>query len=215
MVDRIQKLPERTKLQILSPIVRQKKGEHKKIFEKIKREGFVRVRVDGDIHDISETFELNKNQQHTIEIVIDRIVVKSGDRSRLFDSFEAALRLSGGYAIADVIGGEPIMFSEHYACPICGFTVGELEPRLFSFNAPQGACPDCEGLGIKLEVDEDLVVPDKSLTLAEGALAPWNPISSQYYPEMLKQACEQLEIPMDVPYEDLSKADTTNGFVWV
>ncbi|MDN6252628.1 MAG: excinuclease ABC subunit UvrA, partial [Lactiplantibacillus plantarum] len=186
---------------------RQKKGEHKKIFEKIKREGFVRVRVDGDIHDISETFELNKNQQHTIEIVIDRIVVKSGDRSRLFDSFEAALRLSGGYAIADVIGGEPIMFSEHYACPICGFTVGELEPRLFSFNAPQGACPDCEGLGIKLEVDEDLVVPDKSLTLAEGALAPWNPISSQYYPEMLKQACEQLEIPMDVPYEDLSKAD--------
>ncbi|KLD61569.1 hypothetical protein WP50_01260, partial [Lactiplantibacillus plantarum] len=190
-----------------SPIVRQKKGEHKKIFEKIKREGFVRVRVDGDIHDISETFELNKNQQHTIEIVIDRIVVKSGDRSRLFDSFEAALRLSGGYAIADVIGGEPIMFSEHYACPICGFTVGELEPRLFSFNAPQGACPDCEGLGIKLEVDEDLVVPDKSLTLAEGALAPWNPISSQYYPEMLKQACEQLEIPMDVPYEDLSKAD--------
>lgn len=207
MVDRIQKLPERTKLQILSPIVRQKKGEHKKIFEKIKREGFVRVRVDGDIHDISETFELNKNQQHTIEIVIDRIVVKSGDRSRLFDSFEAALRLSGGYTIADVIGGEPIMFSEHYACPICGFTVGELEPRLFSFNAPQGACPDCEGLGIKLEVDEDLVVPDKSLTLAEGALAPWNPISSQYYPEMLKQACEQLEIPMDVPYEDLSKAD--------
>ncbi|MCT3241351.1 excinuclease ABC subunit UvrA [Lactiplantibacillus plantarum] len=207
MVDRIQKLPERTKLQILSPIVRQKKGEHKKIFEKIKREGFVRVRVDGDIHDISGTFELNKNQQHTIEIVIDRIVVKSGDRSRLFDSFEAALRLSGGYAIADVIGGEPIMFSEHYACPICGFTVGELEPRLFSFNAPQGACPDCEGLGIKLEVDEDLVVPDKSLTLAEGALAPWNPISSQYYPEMLKQACEQLEIPMDVPYEDLSKAD--------
>ncbi len=106
-----------------------------------------------------------------------------------------------------MIGGEPIMFSEHYACPICGFTVGELEPRLFSFNAPQGACPDCEGLGIKLEVDEDLVVPDKSLTLAEGALAPWNPISSQYYPEMLKQACEQLEIPMDVPYEDLSKAD--------
>ncbi|MFD1419567.1 excinuclease ABC subunit UvrA [Lactiplantibacillus songbeiensis] len=207
MVDRVQQLPERTKLQILSPIVRQKKGEHKKIFEKIKREGFVRVRVDGEIHDISESFDLNKNQQHTIEIVIDRIVVKPGDRSRLFDSFEAALRLSGGYAIADVIGGDPILFSEHYACPVCGFTVGELEPRLFSFNAPQGACPDCEGLGMKLEVDEDLVVPDKSLTLAEGALAPWNPISSQYYPEMLKQACEQLDIPLDVPFEDLSKAD--------
>lgn len=207
MVDRVQKLPERTKLQILSPIVRQKKGEHKKVFDKIKREGFVRVRVDGEIHDISETFDLNKNQQHTIEIVIDRIVVKPGDRSRLFDSFEAALRLSGGYAIADVIGGEPILFSEHYACPVCGFTVGELEPRLFSFNAPQGACPDCEGLGMKLEVDEDLVVPDPSMTLAEGALAPWNPISSQYYPELLKQACKQLKIPMDVPFEDLSKAD--------
>jgi len=207
MVDRVQKLPERTKLQILSPIVREKKGEHKKIFEKIKREGFVRIRVDGEIHDISETFDLNKNQKHTIQIVIDRIVVKPGDRSRLFDSFEAALRLSGGYAIADVIGEEPILFSEHYACPVCGFTVGELEPRLFSFNAPQGACPDCEGLGVKLEVDEDLVVPDKSLTLDEGALAPWNPISSQYYPEMLKQACEQLDIPMNVPFEDLSKAD--------
>ncbi|MFC6294516.1 excinuclease ABC subunit UvrA [Lactiplantibacillus daoliensis] len=207
MVDRVQKLPERTKLQILSPIVREKKGEHKKIFEKIKREGFVRIRVDGETHDISETFDLNKNQKHTIQIVIDRIVVKPGDRSRLFDSFEAALRLSGGYAIADVIGEEPILFSEHYACPVCGFTVGELEPRLFSFNAPQGACPDCEGLGVKLEVDEDLVVPDKSLTLDEGALAPWNPISSQYYPEMLKQACEQLDIPMNVPFEDLSKAD--------
>ncbi|WP_047999005.1 excinuclease ABC subunit UvrA [Lactiplantibacillus herbarum] len=207
MVDRVQKQPERTKLQILSPIVRQKKGEHKKVFEKIKREGFVRVRVDGEIHDISETFELDKNKQHTIEIVIDRIVVKPGDRSRLFDSFEAALRLSGGYAIADVIGGEPLLFSEHYACPVCGFTVGELEPRLFSFNAPQGACPDCEGLGMKLEVDEDLVVPDKSLPLAEGALAPWNPISSQYYPELLKQACDQLDIPMDVPFEDLSRAD--------
>ncbi|BDZ30117.1 excinuclease ABC subunit UvrA [Lactiplantibacillus sp. WILCCON 0030] len=207
MVDRVQKLPERTKLQILSPIVREKKGEHKKIFEKIKREGFVRIRVDGETHDISETFDLNKNQKHTIQIVIDRIVVKPGDRSRLFDSFEAALRLSGGYAIADVIGGDPILFSEHYACPVCGFTVGELEPRLFSFNAPQGACPDCEGLGVKLEVDEDLVVPDKSLTLGEGALLPWNPISSQYYPEMLKQACEQLKIPLDVPYEDLSKAD--------
>ena len=207
MVDRVQKLPERTKLQILSPIVREKKGEHKKIFEKIKREGFVRIRVDGETHDISETFDLNKNQKHTIQIVIDRIVVKPGDRSRLFDSFEAALRLSGGYAIADVIGEEPILVSEHYACPVCGFTVGELEPRLFSFNAPQGACPDCEGLGVKLEVDEDLVVPDKSLTLDEGALAPWNPISSQYYPEMLKQACEQLDIPMNVPFEDLSKAD--------
>ncbi|AMV67560.1 Excinuclease ABC subunit A [Pediococcus damnosus] len=205
MVNQVLALPERTKLQIMSPIVRQKKGQHKKIFEKIKREGFVRVRVDGEIHDIEEELDLNKNKMHTIEIVIDRIVVKEGIRSRLFDSFEAALRLSGGYAMADIIDGEPILFSEHYACPVCGFTVGELEPRLFSFNAPFGACPDCDGLGVKLEVDLDLVVPDPSKTLREGALAPWNPISSQYYPSLLEQACDAFKIDMDTPFEKLSK----------
>ncbi|MDV7719371.1 excinuclease ABC subunit UvrA [Pediococcus ethanolidurans] len=207
MVDRVLELPERTKLQIMSPIVRAKKGQHKKIFEKIKREGFVRVRVDGKIHDIEEELDLNKSKMHTIEIVIDRIVVKKGIRSRLFDSFEAALRLSGGYATADVIGGEPLLFSEHYSCPLCGFTVGELEPRLFSFNAPFGACPDCDGLGVKLEVDMDLVIPDQTKTLREGALAPWNPISSQYYPSMLEQACKAFNIDMDTPFEELSNAD--------
>ena len=207
MVDQVLNLPERTKLQILSPIVRAKKGQHKKIFEKIRREGFVRVRVDGDIMDLDDVPELNKNQNHDIAIVIDRIVVKDGIRSRLFDSFEAALRLSGGYAIADVIDGEPLIFSEHYACPVCGFTVGELEPRLFSFNAPFGACPDCDGLGVKLEVDLDLVVPDKTKTLREGALAPWNPISSQYYPALLEQACDAFDVDLDTPFKDLSKAD--------
>ncbi|WP_412988615.1 excinuclease ABC subunit UvrA [Pediococcus siamensis] len=207
MVDQVLALPERTKLQIMSPIVRAKKGQHKKIFEKIKREGFVRVRVDGEIHDIEEELDLNKSKMHTIEIVIDRIVVKEGIRSRLFDSFEAALRLSGGYATADIIGGEPLLFSEHYSCPVCGFTVGELEPRLFSFNAPFGACPDCDGLGVKLEVDLDLVVPDQTKTLREGALAPWNPISSQYYPSLLEQACQAFNIDMDTPFDQLSKAD--------
>ena len=207
MVDRVMELPERTKVQIISPIVRAKKGQHKKVFASIKREGFVRVRVDGETMDVEEVPELEKSKAHSIDVVIDRIVVKEGIHSRLFDSFEAALRLSKGYATADVIGGDPILFSEHYACPICGFTVGELEPRLFSFNAPFGACPDCDGLGVKLEVDMDLVVPDQDKTLREGALAPWNPISSQYYPKLLEQAAESFGIDMDTPFKDLPKAD--------
>ncbi len=169
----------------------------------IQREGYVRIRVDGEIYDVSEAPELEKNKKHDIAIVIDRIVVKEGIRSRLFDSFEAALRLADGYAVVDVIGQEEMLFSEHYSCPYCGFTVGELEPRLFSFNAPFGACPDCDGLGVKLEVDTDLVIPDTSKTLREGAIVPWNPISSQYYPQMLEQACLEFNIDMDTPFEEL------------
>ncbi len=205
MVDRVLELPERTRLQILSPVVRDKKGTQKKVFETIKREGFVRVQVDGETYDLDSVPELDKNKKHTINVVIDRIIIKEGIRSRLFDSFESALRLSDGYAIADVIGGDPIPFSEQYACPICGFTVGELEPRLFSFNAPTGACPECEGLGLKLEVDIDLVVPDQTKTLKEGAIVPWNPISSQYYPQMLEQFCKSVGIDMDTPFNKLSK----------
>lgn len=205
MTDKVLELEERTKIQILAPIVRGKKGQHKKIFEKVKKEGFVRVRVDGETYDIEEVPELEKNKKHDIEIVVDRIVIKDGVRSRLFDSFEMALRLSEGYALVDVTGGEEILFSEHYACPYCGFTVGEIEPRLFSFNTPFGACPDCDGLSIKLEVDEDLVVPDRSKTLREGAISPWNPISSNYYPQMLEQACEQFGIDFDTPYEKLEE----------
>ncbi|MEE6704119.1 excinuclease ABC subunit UvrA [Limosilactobacillus reuteri] len=205
MVDRVLELPERTRLQILSPVVRDKKGTQKKVFETIKREGFVRVQVDGETYDLDSVPELDKNKKHTVNVVIDRIVIKEGIRSRLFDSFESALRLSDGYAIADVIGGDPIPFSEQYACPICGFTVGELEPRLFSFNAPTGACPECEGLGLKLEVDIDLVVPDQTKTLKEGAIVPWNPISSQYYPQMLEQFCKSVGIDMDTPFNKLSK----------
>lgn len=205
MVNRVLQLPERTKLQILSPVVRDKKGSQKKVLADIKREGFVRVQVDGETYDLDEVPALNKNKKHTINVVIDRIIVKDGIRSRLFDSFEAALRLSDGYAIADVIGGKPIPFSEQYACPVCGFTVGELEPRLFSFNAPLGACPECEGLGSKLEVDVDLVVPDRSKTLRDGAMVPWNPISSQYYPQLLEQFCQAVGIDMDTPFNKLPK----------
>lgn len=203
MVDKVLELPERTKIQILAPVVAKKKGQHKKVFEMIQREGYVRMRVDGELYDVTEAPELTKNKKHDIEIIVDRIVVKDGIRSRLFDSFEAALRLAEGYAIVDVIGEKEMLFSEHYACPYCGFTVGELEPRLFSFNAPFGACPDCDGLGVKLEVDMDLVIPDQSKTLRQGALIPWNPISSQYYPQMLEQACLSFGIDMDTPFEDL------------
>ena len=203
MVNRILELPERSKLQILAPVVRDKKGTQKKVFEQIKKDGFVRVQVDGETYDIEEAPELDKNKQHQINVVVDRIVVKDGIRSRLFDSVEAALRLSGGYVTVDVIGEAPLFFSEQYACPICGFTVGELEPRLFSFNAPIGACPACEGLGLKLEVDEDLVIPDRTKTLAQGALEPWNPISSKYYPEMLAQFCASAGIDLDTPFDQL------------
>lgn len=203
MVDQVLALPEKSRLQILAPIVTQKKGQHKRIFEMIQREGYVRVRVNGEVYDISDVPELEKNKKHDIAIIIDRIVLKEGIRSRLFDSLENALRLAEGYALVDVIGGEELLFSEHYACPYCGFTVGELEPRLFSFNAPFGACGDCDGLGMKLEVDIDLVVPDPTKTLRQGALVPWNPISSQYYPQMLEQACAEFHIDMDTPFEDL------------
>ncbi|EQB4875314.1 excinuclease ABC subunit UvrA [Enterococcus hirae] len=203
MADKVLELPERTKIQVLAPIIVKKKGQHKKVFERIQKEGYVRVRVDGEIYDLSEVPELEKNKKHDIAIVIDRVIIKEGIRTRLFDSIEAALRLAEGYVLIDVIGEEEMLFSEHYACPYCGFTVGELEPRLFSFNAPFGACPDCDGLGVKLEVDQDLVIPDRTKTLSQGAIVPWNPISSQYYPQMLAQACESYGIDMETPFEEL------------
>ena len=207
MVDKILELPERTKLQILAPIVRGKKGQHKKIIEKVKKDGFVRIIVDGKIHDVEEEIELDKNKKHDISVVVDRIVLKEGIRSRLFDSLEAALRLTNGNVAVDVIGDKMLQFSENFSCPYCGFTIGELEPRIFSFNAPFGACPDCDGIGVKLEVDKDLVIPDDTKTLNEGALAPWNPISSKYYPTMLQQACEAFGIDMDTPFKDLPDKD--------
>lgn len=207
MVDSVLALPHQTRLQILAPLVTQKKGQHKKVFEQVRQDGYVRVRVDGEIRDLSEDIECDKNKKHTIEVVVDRIVLKDGIRTRLFDSMEQALRLSHGYVTIDVIGGEPIQFSEHYACVHCGFTVGELEPRLFSFNAPFGSCSACDGLGNKLEVDTDLVVPDKTLSLNEGALAAWAPISSTYYLQMLQQFCVQHNISLDTPFEKLPESE--------
>ena len=207
IVDQVLELPERQRLQILAPIIRKKKGQHKNIIEKVQKDGYVRVRVDGEIYDVTEVPELSKSKQHTIEVVVDRIVIKEGIRSRLFDSIEAALRIADGYVVIDTMDGKELLFSEHYACPVCGFTVPELEPRLFSFNAPFGSCPDCDGLGIKLEVDLDLVVPDDRLTLREGALAPWNPISSNYYPQMLEQAMIHFGVDMDRPFSDLSQEE--------
>lgn len=207
IVEQVLALPERTRMQILAPIVRRKKGQHKTIFEKIQKDGYVRVRVDGDIFDVTEVPELSKSKMHNIEVVIDRLVNKDGIRSRLFDSVEAALRLGDGYLMIDTMDGNELLFSEHYSCPICGFTVPELEPRLFSFNAPFGSCPTCDGLGIKLEVDLDLVVPDPSKSLREGALAPWNPISSNYYPTMLEQAMASFGVDMDTPFEALTEEE--------
>lgn len=207
IVDEVLELPERQRLQILAPIVRKKKGQHKTIFEKIQKDGYVRVRVNGDVYDVSEVPELSKSKAHNIEVVVDRIVIKEGIRSRLFDSVEAALRIADGYVIIDTMDDKEMLFSEYYACPVCGFTVPELEPRLFSFNAPFGSCSDCDGLGIKLEVDTDLIVPDASKTLREGALAPWNPISSNYYPQMLEQAMNHFGIDMDTPFEQLTEVE--------
>ncbi|HEM6292644.1 TPA: excinuclease ABC subunit UvrA [Streptococcus suis] len=207
IVDEVLELPERQRLQILAPIVRKKKGQHKTIFEKVQKDGYVRVRVNGDVYDVSEVPELSKSKAHNIEVVVDRIVIKEGIRSRLFDSIEAALRIADGYVIIDTMDEKELLFSEYYACPVCGFTVPELEPRLFSFNAPFGSCRDCDGLGMKLEVDTDLIVPDASKTLREGALAPWNPISSNYYPQMLEQAMNHFGVDMDKPFEELTEEE--------
>jgi len=206
MVDRLLDLQERTRIQILSPIVSGRKGEHVKILESIGKQGYVRVRIDGEMREISEDIKLDKNKKHTIEVVVDRIVIKEGVRPRLADSMETAARLSDGRVLVDVVDGEELTFSEHHACPCCGFSIDELEPRLFSFNSPFGACPDCDGMGSKLEVDVDLVIPDWDRTLRDNAIAAWEPISSQYYPQLLQSVCEHYGVDMDVPVKSIPKA---------
>ncbi|KIL46532.1 excinuclease ABC subunit A [Jeotgalibacillus alimentarius] len=205
MVDRIYEYPERTKLQVLAPLVSGRKGTHAKILEDVKKQGYVRVRVNGEMMDVGDEIDLDKNKKHSIEVIIDRIVVKEGAEARLADSLEAALQLGDGNVIVDVIDEEEIKFNEHHACPICGFSIEELEPRMFSFNSPFGACPDCDGLGTKLEVDLDLVIPDWTRSLNDHAIAPWEPTSSQYYPSMLKAVCEHYDIDMDIPVKDIPK----------
>lgn len=205
MVDRIMDYPERTKLQVLAPVVSGRKGTHVKLLDDLRKQGYVRVRVNNDLIDLDDNIELDKNKKHTISVVIDRIVIKEGVEARLSDSLEAALRLAEGNVIIDVMGEEELLFSEHHACPYCGFSIGELEPRMFSFNSPFGACPDCDGLGMKLEVDPELVVPDPTLSLADGAIVAWQPTSSNYYPKLLEAVAKHYKISMKKPVKDLPK----------
>ncbi|WP_145376459.1 excinuclease ABC subunit UvrA [Staphylococcus epidermidis] len=204
MVDRILELEERTKIQLLAPVISHRKGSHEKLIEDIGKKGYVRLRVDDEIVDVNEVPQLDKNKNHTIEVVVDRLVVKDGIETRLADSIETALELAEGNLTVDVINGEELKFSENHACPICGFSIGELEPRMFSFNSPFGACPTCDGLGQKLKVDLNLVIPDKNKTLNEGAIEPWEPTSSDFYPTLLKRVCEVYKINMDKPYKKLT-----------
>ncbi|QIH75392.1 excinuclease ABC subunit UvrA [Macrococcoides canis] len=207
MVDQVMALEERTKIQVMAPIVQGRKGTHKKLIEDISKKGYARIMVDGDVYDTSETIDINKNTNHDIHVIIDRLVVKPGIEARLADSLENALKLAEGNVVIDLIDGGELKFSEHHACPICGFSIDKLEPRMFSFNSPFGACPDCDGLGTKLTVDLNLVIPDDSKSLANGALVPWEPISSNYYPTLLKQTCKHFGISMKAPFRDLSKKD--------
>ncbi|MCU7556316.1 excinuclease ABC subunit UvrA [Macrococcus capreoli] len=207
MVDKVMEMEERTKIQIFAPIVRGRKGTHKKLIEDIAKKGYARIQVDGEVYDVSDDIDLNKNQNHDIDVVVDRLVVKPGIEARLADSLENALRLAEGNVVVDVIGGDQVKFSENHACHICGFSIEKLEPRMFSFNSPFGACPDCDGLGTKLSVDIDLVIPDRTLSLEKGAIVPWEPISSNYYPTLLKQACKHFKISMKKPFEKLSEEE--------
>lgn len=205
MVDRIMQYPEKTRLQILAPVISGRKGEHKNLFADIAKQGFVRVRVDGELRDLSENIELEKNKKHTIEVVVDRIVVKDDIEARLADSIETALNLSGGQLLVDIMGQEELRFSSNFACPICGFSMEELTPRMFSFNTPFGACPDCDGLGVEMIVDPELLVPDTSKSVEEGAFAAWSGGTSTYYPQFLKSVCAHFGIPLDKPVSTFSQ----------
>lgn len=207
MVIQIMNLEANTKLRVLSPIVHGEKGMHKNTFEKIKKEGFTRIRVNGDEYEIDDAPELDKNQKHNIDIIVDRLIMKEDIRSRLYESIETAVNMAKGKAVIDIIGGEEIVMSEKYACPHCDFSLPELEPRMFSFNAPFGACPDCKGLGIKLEIDSDLIVPNKDISISEGALVPLNHVDDNIYFSSLVTTCEHYGIDIHKPFKNLKKAE--------
>ena len=209
MVDAVMKLPERTRIQILAPVVRGRKGEHQKLFKKAKKSGYVRVIVDGNMYELSEEIPMDKNIKHNIDIVVDRLVVKPGIEKRLTDSLENVFELTEGNAIVDVVDGEPMNFSQNFACPDCGISVDEVEPRSFSFNNPFGACPVCYGLGYKMEFDENLMIPDKTLSISEGAIQVmgWQSCTdpSSYTYATLKALSEGYGFSLDTPYKDLPK----------
>jgi len=213
MVDQIMKFPERTRLQILAPLVKGKKGEHSKVFEEIRKAGYVRVRVDGQPYDLSDEIKLEKNKKHSIEAVIDRISLKGDSASRLADSLETALKLGEGNVIVSISDGEEILFSENFACPDCGIALEEISPRLFSFNSPFGACPACTGLGANLEVDIDLVIPNRHKSLAAGAIVPWAKSSSTYYPRLMEAVAENLGFALDTPLDALT-AEQWQGLLY-
>lgn len=205
MVDRLMEYPERTRMQILAPVVSGRKGEHTKLLADIQKQGYVRVRIDGELHDLGEPITLEKNKKHSIEVVVDRIVIREDIESRLSDSLEQAIKLAGGRVIIDVIGQEELMFNANLSCPECGFSMEELSPRMFSFNSPFGACPSCDGLGSKMVVDPDLLVPDRSKSIEEGAFEAWAGSTSNYYPQLLASACRHFDIPLDVPVRELTE----------
>lgn len=206
MTDQIMELPERTKIQLLAPVVRGRKGTHAKVLEKAKKSGYVRVRIDGNMYELTEEIKLEKNIKHNIEIVVDRLVVKPDIQKRLTDSIETVLGLSEGLLIVDVIGGEPINFSQSFSCPDCGISIDEIEPRSFSFNNPFGACPECFGLGYKMEFDEELMIPDKSLSINQGAITVlgWQSCTdpNSFTHAILKAMCEAYDFDLDTPYEE-------------
>ena len=209
MVDAVMKLPEKTRIQILAPVVRGRKGQHEKLFEKAKKSGYVRVIVDGALYDLSEEISLDKNIKHNIDIVVDRLVIKEGIEKRLTDSLENVFELSEGNAIVDVIDGEPMTFSQNFACPDCNISIDEVEPRSFSFNNPFGACPTCFGLGYKMEFDEDLMIPDKSLSITEGAIQVmgWQSCTdpSSYTYATLRALSDGYGFDLDTPFGELPK----------
>ena len=207
MVDQIMSMPQGTKIQLLAPVVRGRKGEHQKLLERAKRSGYVRVQVDGSVYELTEEIKLEKNKKHNIEIVVDRLVVKPGIEKRLTDSIENVLNLAEGLMTVDVIGGEPVQFSQSFSCPDCGISIDEIEPRSFSFNNPFGACPECYGLGYKMEFDEDLMIPDKRLSLAEGAIQVmgWQSSAdpSSYTYATLKALSKEYGFSLNTPYQEL------------
>ena len=208
MTNKIEKLEEGSKIMILSPVVDGEKGTHSDLFEKLRKDGYVRVRVNGEIYDLSEDITLDKNKRDKIDVVIDRLIIKEDIRSRLYESLETATKLSGGKVIISVIGKEEFIFSENYACPHCNYSLNELEPRMFSFNSPYGACPHCKGLGSKQKIDEDLIVPDKTKSIKEGAIIPLkNMEDTNIYIQKLETVCEKYNIDITKPFEKLTKKE--------
>ena len=213
MVDRLMALPEGTRLYLLAPIVRGRKGEHRKTISLLMKRGFQRVQIDGEIYSIEDTPEIEKNRKHDIEVVVDRVIIRDGLNSRLADSIETGLSLSEGILFADILEAkERLTFSSRFACPISGFTIAEIEPRLFSFNNPFGACPICDGIGTITYFDPLLVVPDEKLSLRQGAIEPWANSSSKYYQQALEGVAGHYKFSMNVPFGDLQKKRTGHYF---